>query len=125
MAWRGVAQALGMVQDRGGKVAQALGVVQGQPSSRVMQANSWLASEGWVYRMLMRGDSKAAEGFRSWIADEVVPTVRRAGKYDAEQSGCRIAQDVVFVARFYVKSSELAGAKPCRMSVEALYFHVK
>lgn len=61
----------------------------------MIQSNSWLASEGWVYRMLMRGDSQAAEAFRTWIADEVVPTIRKTGKYDAKQSTNPIAMGLM------------------------------
>lgn len=63
-----------------------------QPPSQALQANSWMATEGWVYRMLMRGDSKSAADFRTWIADKVVPTIRKTGKYDAEQSTNPIAK---------------------------------
>lgn len=64
----------------------AFNQIEDQPSRQVLQSNSWMANEGWVYRMLMRGDSKAAESFRSWIADEVVPTIRKTGQYNAAES---------------------------------------
>lgn len=78
-----------------GVLASALDPIQDHPTSRVLQANSWLASEGWVYRMLMRGDSKAAESFRSWIADEVVPTIRKTGQYNAAESSDPIAVGIM------------------------------
>jgi prophage antirepressor-like protein len=89
--WRGIVQALNQIQDQQhaihGKVLnQIQGQIPGQPTARSLQANSWMATEGWVYRMLMRGDSKSAADFRTWLADEVVPTIRKTGKYDAEES---------------------------------------
>ncbi|QUG91377.1 hypothetical protein GR140_22360 [Pseudomonas putida] len=92
-----------------GVLASALDPIQDHPTSRVLQANSWLASEGWVYRMLMRGDSKAAESFRSWIGDEVVPTIRKTGQYNAAESSDPIAVGIMSVARSYVDSTSLAG----------------
>lgn len=69
--------------------------IEDRPSSQVLQSNSWLAAEGWVCRMLMRGDSKAAESFRSWIADEVVPTIRKTGQYNAAESDNQIAVGIM------------------------------
>ena len=43
----------------------------------------------------MRGDSKAAESFRSWIADEVVPTIRKTGQYNAAESDNQIAVGIM------------------------------
>jgi prophage antirepressor-like protein len=87
LQWRDALRVLDSVQDS----SNTHNRVPGQPPSQVIQSNSWLASEGWVYRMLMRGDSKAAAEFRTWIADEVVPSIRKTGKYDAEQSTNPIA----------------------------------
>ncbi|MDT9674840.1 hypothetical protein F6R97_09510 [Pseudomonas sp. JV414] len=43
-------------------------------------------TEGLVYRMLMRGSTDKAQAFQTWMADEVVPAIRKTGKYNAEQS---------------------------------------
>lgn len=39
--------------------------------------------------------SQASEPFRKWVAKEVLPTVRKIGKYVAEQSTNPIAQGVM------------------------------
>ncbi|WP_315866421.1 BRO family protein [Pseudomonas sp. JV414] len=51
-----------------------------------MQGRSWMFTEGLVYRMLMRGSTDKAQAFQTWMADEVVPAIRKTGKYNAEQS---------------------------------------
>jgi prophage antirepressor-like protein len=36
--------------------------------------------------MLLRGHATASEPFRKWVTEEVLPTIRKTGNYDAEQS---------------------------------------
>lgn len=40
-----------------------------------------LISEPGLYRLLMRSHLPSAEAFQSWIAEEVLPTIRRTGSY--------------------------------------------
>lgn len=60
-----------------------------------VQKTSWLTSEEAVYQMLLRGHAPASEPFRKWVTEEVLPTIRKTGKYDAEQSTNPIAQGVM------------------------------
>jgi len=46
----------------------------------------WLMPEQSLYTMLLRGNSPLSEPFRKWVTEEVLPTIRKTGKYDAEQS---------------------------------------
>jgi prophage antirepressor-like protein len=41
----------------------------------------WLLSESGVYRLMMRSDKKEAQPFLDWIADDVLPTIRKTGTY--------------------------------------------
>ncbi|AZC58615.1 hypothetical protein C4K34_4464 [Pseudomonas chlororaphis subsp. piscium] len=45
--------------------------------------------------MLLRGHAPASEPLRKWVTEEVLPTIRKTGKYDAEQSTNPIAQGVM------------------------------
>jgi prophage antirepressor-like protein len=67
------------------------GSIPGIPSSRILQMNSWVATEAWVYSMLLKGHAPQSEPFRRWVTEEVLPTIRKTGKYDAEQSTNPIA----------------------------------
>ena len=58
---------------------------------RNLQARSWLASEEWVYSMLLKGRAPQSEPFRKWITEEVLPTIRKTGSYNAEESTSPIA----------------------------------
>jgi len=42
-----------------------------------------IVTEGGLYRLVMRSDAPLAEPFQDWIADEVLPAVRRTGSYSA------------------------------------------
>lgn len=44
-----------------------------------------------MYSMLLRGHAKASEPYRKWVAEEVLPTIRKTGKYNAEDSTNPIA----------------------------------
>jgi len=74
--------------------AQVSHVVRDTPSHlsvQHLQGRSWIASESWVYRMLLKGKAPQSEPFRKWVTEEVLPTIRKTGKYDAEQSSNPIA----------------------------------
>lgn len=57
--------------------------------------DTWVMSETDVYQMLLRGHSPRSEPFRRWVTEEVLPTIRKTGKYDAEQSSNPIAVGVM------------------------------
>lgn len=55
----------------------------------------WLFSESAVYQMLLRGHSPRSEPFRRWVTEEVLPTIRKTGRYDASESSNPIAQGIM------------------------------
>jgi len=63
--------------------------------TRTVPANTWLFDESRVYVMLMRGSTGRAEEFQRWLAEEVLPTIRKTGKYNAEESTNPIAIGVM------------------------------
>ncbi|WP_426101430.1 BRO-N domain-containing protein [Pseudomonas sp. PSPC3-3] len=60
-----------------------------------VQAKSWMFPESAVYAMLLRGHAPASEPFRKWVTEEVLPTIRKTGKYNAEESTNPIALGVM------------------------------
>lgn len=62
---------------------------------RSMPANTSLFTEKDVYAMLLRSTSPASEPFRKWVTEEVLPTIRKTGRYDAEQSDNPIAVGIM------------------------------
>lgn len=55
----------------------------------------WLMPESSLYTMLLRGNSTQTEPFRKWVTEEVLPSIRKTGKYDAAESQNPIAQGVM------------------------------
>ncbi|QRN34921.1 BRO-N domain-containing protein [Pectobacterium brasiliense] len=48
--------------------------------------NVWLFNEAAVYQLILRGHAPAAEPFRKWVTEEVLPSIRKTGSYNIETS---------------------------------------
>lgn len=59
--------------------------------TRKVPLNSWLFDEPRVYAMLMKGTTDKAHAFQKWVTEEVLPSIRKTGKYNAEDSQNPIA----------------------------------
>lgn len=44
-----------------------------------------IVNEAGVYRLVMRSNLAAAEAFQDWLAEEVIPAIRRTGSYAADK----------------------------------------
>lgn len=53
---------------------------------RKLQDSMMLLSEPQVYKLLMRGTAPQSEPFRKWVTEEVLPAIRKTGKYDINES---------------------------------------
>ncbi|WP_447869126.1 BRO-N domain-containing protein [Pseudomonas putida] len=54
-----------------------------------------LFTEAQVYQMLLRGHAPASEPFRKWVTEEVLPTIRKTGQYNAAKSDNPIAVGIM------------------------------
>lgn len=54
--------------------------------SELQYQGNWKAqrlfSESLTYQMLLRGHAKESEPFRKWVTEEVLPSIRKTGRYD-------------------------------------------
>ena len=60
-----------------------------------------LISEGNLYRLVLKSKKKEAEKFESWVCDEVLPTIRKTGKYEVAakpKTDLEIFSDAVVLA---------------------------
>ena len=57
--------------------------------------DAWVFPEPVVYQMLLRGHAPASEPFRKWVTEEVLPSIRKTGKYNAEESQNEIAMGIM------------------------------
>lgn len=62
---------------------------------KALQATTMLFTESDVYLILLRGHAPASEPFRKWVTEEVLPTIRKTGKYDAAESKDLIAVGIM------------------------------
>ena len=46
--------------------------------------NTLFINEGNLYRLILRSKLPAAEKFESWVCDEVLPSLRKTGRYHVE-----------------------------------------
>ncbi|NEO56919.1 MAG: hypothetical protein F6K54_29915 [Okeania sp. SIO3B5] len=44
-----------------------------------------IVSEGGMYRLVLKSRKKKAEEFQEWVEEEVLPTIRKTGRYYVEQ----------------------------------------
>ncbi|MFS9412219.1 Bro-N domain-containing protein [Klebsiella pneumoniae] len=52
-----------------------------EPSGRLMRDTTWLIDEPNTYKVLLRGHAPQSEPFRKWVTEEVLPAIRKTGKY--------------------------------------------
>lgn len=55
----------------------------------------WMVPESTLYTMLLRGNTAAAHKFRKWVTEEVLPTIRKTGSYNAAESSNPIAVGIM------------------------------
>lgn len=55
----------------------------------------WVFPEATVYKMLLKGRAPQSEPFRKWVTEEVLPTIRKTGSYNAEESTNPIAMGIM------------------------------
>ncbi|MGG2397964.1 Bro-N domain-containing protein [Pseudomonas sp. SH1-B] len=81
------------------RAIEALGANLASMRPSGVHAPTWhkmfLFPEGTVYQMLLRGHAPASEPFRKWVTEEVLPSIRKTGKYNAEESSNPIAQGIM------------------------------
>ncbi|EKT4505466.1 hypothetical protein QEM14_003141 [Pseudomonas putida] len=57
--------------------------------------DAWVLNESSVYEMLTRGHAPQSEPFRKWVFEEVLPSIRKTGRYDASESSDPIAVGIM------------------------------
>ena len=46
--------------------------------------NTTIINEGNLYRLVLKSKKKESETFESWVCDEVLPSIRKTGKYEQQ-----------------------------------------
>lgn len=97
-----IAEALGYVDPkqairdncRQTSTAAEVGVSARHPGTThdVVQPHTKLINEGDMYRLVMRSKLKSAEAFQDWVCGEVLPQIRRTGKYSPTPAQLQLEQ---------------------------------
>ena len=87
-----------------------------------IRSTTVLFTESEVYDMLLRGHAPASEPFRKWVTEEVLPTIRKTGSYNAAESSDPIAVGIMDELRamrgeFSRVTGELVELKGTRCSI--------
>ncbi|WJM52458.1 BRO family protein [Pseudomonas asiatica] len=62
---------------------------------RRLRSNTVIFTESELYAMLLRGHAPQSEPFRRWVTEEVLPTIRKTGQYNAAESSDPIALGIM------------------------------
>ncbi|TLX62144.1 hypothetical protein DN820_17590 [Stutzerimonas nosocomialis] len=74
-----------------------------------LQKTSWLFTDSATYEMLLRGHAPASEPFRKWVTEEVLPSIRKTGAYNVNESTTVEGQQ--FAGELAALHAEVAGLK--------------
>ena len=74
--------------------SETIGLPTG-PDGKAYHPATNLMPESAIYQMLLRGHAPASEPFRKWVTEEVLPTIRKTGSYNAADSEHPIAQGIM------------------------------
>lgn len=79
-----VARSLGFVEQKNGKEYVRWRTVNGYLKKYVSQevAKGSYIPESMVYKLAFKANNEIAENFQDWIADEVLPSLRKTGSYE-------------------------------------------
>ncbi|WP_339730646.1 BRO family protein [uncultured Pseudomonas sp.] len=56
------------------------------PVGRNIKNNTVMFTEPETYQMLLRGHAPQSEPFRKWVTEVVLPSIRKTGKFDANEA---------------------------------------
>ena len=87
------------------------------------QGEANIISESGLYSLIIRSDKPEAKKFRRWITHEVIPSIRKTGKYELEKQQIpRIGRGIIAAAKEILKSAGIKGNQ-YTLALDRLYKH--
>ena len=68
------------------------------------QGNTNFVNESGLYTLILRSDKKEAKPFRKWITSEVIPAIRKTGKYEEKKKPLTQAELILQQAQWMVEA---------------------
>jgi prophage antirepressor-like protein len=75
------------------------------------QRESWIINESGLYSLVLTSTKPEAKAFKRWLTHEVLPAIRRTGKFTNEQAQAIELENKAIVRRLAEVNSLLAGNK--------------
>jgi anti-repressor protein len=84
-----------------------------------LDAKTKLIPESDVYRLVMRSKLESAEAFQDWIVEEVIPSIRKTGKYEKQSTNIALPDftDPAEAAEAWAQQFRLAKQERQRANV--------
>jgi len=74
---------------------------------RAFRITTAMMTEPETYQMLLRGHAPASEPFRQWVTEEVLPSIRKTGSYNVNESTTETGQQ--FAGELAALSDAVSG----------------
>lgn len=75
------------------------------------QGNTWFINESGLYSVILRSDKPEAKPFRKWVTSDVLPTIRKTGRYGLDDTKAALAEAKLNNSRARVASAWMKISK--------------
>lgn len=73
------------------------------------QGETWCVNESGLYHLIFQSRKPEAKAFRKWVTAEVLPTLRRTGRYEAKKQPRELAADFLDMRTAPFSTSRFEG----------------
>ncbi|MBQ6908547.1 MAG: hypothetical protein IJQ29_00395 [Synergistaceae bacterium] len=87
------------------------------------QGEANIISESGLYSLIIRSDKPEAKKFKRWVTHEVIPSIRKTGRYELKKAQMpRIGRGIISAAKEILKSAGIKGNQ-FTLALDKLYKH--
>lgn len=87
------------------------------------QGEANIISESGLYSLIIRSDKPEAKKFKRWVTHEVIPSIRKTGRYELKKAQMpRIGRGIISAAKEILKSAGIKGNQ-FTLALDRLYKH--
>lgn len=101
-----VARALGYKSPKDAVSAHTKGAVKRRPLVDKGAQEMAFITESDLYRLVFRSKLPSADRFTDWVTEEVLPSIRKTGRYEIQQKPMTMAENVAAQAQLLVEQEQ-------------------
>lgn len=116
-----IAKALGYARPADAISAHCKGSVKHRVLTNGGEQEAKFIPEGDIYRLIVRSNLPSAEKFESWVFDEVIPSIRKTGKYELENQIPRTLPEALRAYADEVEKNERLALENAEMKPKAIF----